>query len=104
MLAGCQGGTWTLHLDPRHDTLLVDAQKATIARMLGPFGADAVVVQVQVPTGETPAQRRVRLQAEAQQAAEAAVAEDPVVQSLIKEFGGRVQRVLPPNAHSGSGS
>ena len=104
VLAGCQGGTWTLHLDPRHDTLLVDAQKATIARMLGPFGADAVVVEVQAPTGETPAQRRVRLQAEAQQAAEAAVAEDPVVQSLIKEFGGRVQRVLPPNAHSGSGS
>jgi len=97
VLAQRQGGNWLLHLDPRHDTLLVDAQRLAIARALTPFGATEISVLVRAPAEETPAARKVRLQAEAQVTAETAVAEDPVVQSLLKEFGGRIQQVVPVN-------
>ena len=66
-----------------------------IARTLKPFGVTEISVVVQTSLEETPAVRKVRLQAEAQVNAEAAVADDPVVQSILKEFGGRVQRVVP---------
>jgi DNA polymerase III subunit gamma/tau len=95
VLAQRQGGNWLLHLDPRHDTLLVEAQRLAIARALKPFGAMEISVLVQSSLEETPAVRKARLQAEAQGNAEAAVAGDPVVQSILKEFGGRIQRVVP---------
>ncbi len=95
VLAHRQGGNWLLHLDPRHDTLLGEAQRLAIARTLKPFGVTEISVVVQTSLEETPAVRKVRLQAEAQVSAEAAVADDPVVQSILKEFGGRVQRVVP---------
>ena len=93
--ASMQGEIWELLLDPRHDTLLNDAQQQAMGRVLAPFGARAVRVRVEAYASESPAKRKERLAIEAQSRAEAAVAADPVVQSLLREFGGRVQRVVP---------
>lgn len=98
--ASMGGETWELLLDPRHDTLLNDAQQQAMGRVLAPFGAHTVRVRVQSFDAESPARRKERLAVEAQHRAEAAVAADPVVQSLLREFGGRVQRVVP-NTQSG---
>jgi DNA polymerase-3 subunit gamma/tau len=89
------GDGWELLLDPRHDTLLNESQEQAISRALAPFGATQVRVRVVASEMESPANRKTRLATEAQSRAEAAVAADPVVQSLLREFGGRVQRVVP---------
>jgi len=104
VLSSRVGEDWELLLDPRHDTLLVDAQRQAMLRALAPFGAKSIRIRIETYDEESPAARRERLGVEAQQAAEAAVAADPVVQSLIREFGGRVQRIVPHKLQSGSSS
>ncbi|MBM4204178.1 MAG: DNA polymerase III subunit gamma/tau [Gammaproteobacteria bacterium] len=97
------GDKWELLLDPRHDTLLNESQQLAIQRTLEPFGARTVRVRVTPSEAESPARRKIRLAAEAQSRAEAAVAADPVVQSLLQEFGGRVQRIVPNKKTGGTG-
>lgn len=99
--AARDGSTLELLLDPRHDTLLSDAQQQAMARALAPFGVSAVRIRVESFAAESPAQRKERLAIEAQAQAEAAVAADPVVQSLLREFGGQVQRVIPNSTSGG---
>ncbi|MCP5183648.1 MAG: DNA polymerase III subunit gamma/tau [Pseudomonadales bacterium] len=89
------GQVWELALDPRHDTLYNDSQRQAMVRALACFGVTDVRVRIEVARGETPAARKDRLRVEAQQAAEVAIADDPVVQTLLREFGGKVQRVTP---------
>ena len=96
------GDSWELLLDPRHDTLLNESQQLAIQRTLAPFGAKTVRVRVVASDLESPAMRKTRLAAEAQSRAEAAVAADPVVQSLLQEFGGRVQRIVPNQKAGGT--
>lgn len=85
-----------LRLDSAHDTLLSDGPVATIERALAERG-DPVRLEVEVGAirRETPAQRFQRLRAERQQAAERTLATDTTVQTLLNEFGGRLDGVSP---------
>ncbi|MEZ5560204.1 MAG: DNA polymerase III subunit gamma/tau [Pseudomonadales bacterium] len=97
VLLTVEGGSYRLLLDNAHDTLLSDAQVANIERALAARNGAPVRVQVQVgrPPRETPAQRAVRVRAERQRAAEQTLAADGTVQSLLSEFGGRIDGVRP---------
>ena len=59
----------------------------------------AKAVKVRIAAGavhaETPAQRWSRLQAERQQEAEQTLANDQTVQTLLNEFGGKLDGVTP---------
>lgn len=95
-----------LLLDPRHDTLLSDAQQATIQRTLAQTLHPQVKLTIEVAAfaAESPAQRQSREAQERQQAAEASIDADDTVQSLLSEFGGRVQTVTPEHPSKQGGS
>ena len=84
-----------LLLSSEHDTLLNDAQVQNLQRGLSEVAGKNVSVSVEVgePTAETPAQRKVRLRAERQAEAEAAMREDATVQSLLADFDGKLEEV-----------
>jgi DNA polymerase-3 subunit gamma/tau len=85
-----------LRLDSAHDTLLSDGPVATIERALAERGEPVrLEVEVGAIRRETPAQRFQRLRAERQQAAERTLATDTTVQTLLNEFGGRLDGVSP---------
>ena len=86
-----------MQLDPAHDTLLNDAQQAAIQRAVTQvLGAPCQLeVRVAPVANETPAARRDRLARERQQAAEQIMQSDPTVQALLKDFGGRLETVVP---------
>ncbi len=96
MLVSNSGGAYRLRLDNAHDTLLSDAPVAAIERALADRGLEVTLkVEVGAVSGETPAGRAERLRAERQQAAEASLAGDATVQSLLETFGGRIDGVRP---------
>ena len=85
----------TLLLNREHDTLLNDAQVKNLQRGLSDLLSSDLSVSVEVgePGAETPAQRKVRLRAERQAEAEAAMREDETVQSLLADFDGKLEEV-----------
>jgi len=84
-----------LVLSTEHDTLLNDAQVANLRRGLEECLGHSMQIEVRVGTlnSETPAQRRGRLLAERQAAAEQSMREDTTVQSLLAEFDGTLEEV-----------
>ncbi len=86
-----------LVLDPAHDTLLGDAQVQTIERALAEhFGQPMVLAIAPGEIGEeTPADRRARINAERQRAAEALLGADENVQSLVSAFDGQIDEIQP---------
>ena len=84
-----------LLLSREHDTLLNDAQVKNLQRGLSDLLSSDLSVRVEVgePGTETPAQRKVRLRAERQAEAEAAMREDETVQSLLADFDGKLEEV-----------
>ncbi len=89
--------TVRLLLDADHDTLLNEAQLKNLGRALEAVLGDRV--QLTIDTGplpsESPAGRRQREAAERQAAAEATIEADSTVQSLVNDFGGRVEQIRP---------
>ena len=85
----------TLLLSREHDTLLNDAQVKNLQRGLSDLLSSDLSVRVEVgePGTETPARRKVRLRAERQAEAEAAMREDETVQSLLADFDGKLEEV-----------
>ena len=90
-------GLYRLRLDQAHDTLLSDAQVAAICRALTAHAGREVKLEVEIGklSTETPAQRAERRRDELQRAAEETLATDDTVQTLIHEFGGRIDAVRP---------
>ena len=86
-----------LLLSREHDALLNDAQVKNLQRSLSDLLSSAVSVRVVAgePGTETPAQRKVRLQAERQAEAEAAMREDETVQSLLAGLRRQAGRSTP---------
>jgi DNA polymerase-3 subunit gamma/tau len=84
-----------LVLSAEHDTLLSEAQRANLARALEQSLGREVALEIRVGMTpfETPAQRRGRLQAERQAAAEIAMQEDENVRALLAEFDGQLEEV-----------
>ena len=85
----------TLLLSREHNTLLNDAQVKILQRGLSDLVSSELSVRVEVGERgiETPAQRKVRLRAERQAEAEAAMREDETVQSLLEDFDGKLEEV-----------
>ena len=92
-----RGETLELVLDNAHDTLLNDAQSAAIERALAQRLGKELRLQIApgVAQVETPAARFSRQQAERQQQAEKMLESDPVVKSLLSDFGGKLDGVAP---------
>ena len=82
-------------LSREHDMVLNDAQVKILQRGLSDLVSSELSVRVEVGERgiETPAQRKVRLRAERQAEAEAAMREDETVQSLLADFDGRLEEV-----------
>ena len=90
-------GRLDLVLDHAHDTLLNDAQSAAIQRALAERLEKDIHVQIEPGTvdAETPAQRWSREQGERQSQAEQLLETDHTVQTLLSDFGGRLDAVTP---------
>jgi DNA polymerase-3 subunit gamma/tau len=80
--------------------LLGEAQVQSIQRALSEHAGRPVklVIEPGEPDVETPAARRARITAERQRAAESLLESDETVQSLLAEFGGRLDEVQPLEA------
>ena len=86
-----------LVLSDQHDTLLNEAQRSALGRALAELLGEQVelVVSTAHIASETPNERKARLQQERQSDAEAALQQDSTVQSLLSEFGGKIEAVRP---------
>jgi len=95
-----------LILDPAHDTLLGEAQVRMIQRALDNHYGQPVPLLIEPgPIDvETPADRRARLTAERQKDAKQMLESDEQVQTLLTEFGGRLDEVQPVDADPAVGA
>ena len=86
-----------LVLSDKHDTLLTDAQRQGLSRALqDQLGQEIeLTVTISAVSSETPSQRKDRLTQERQADAEATLQQDTTVQSLLSEFGGKIESVRP---------
>ena len=86
-----------LVLSDQHDTLLNEAQRSALGRALAELLGEQVelVVSTAPIASETPNERKARLLQERQSDAEAALQQDSTVQSLLSEFGGKIEAVRP---------
>ncbi|MEC7611843.1 MAG: DNA polymerase III subunit gamma/tau [Pseudomonadota bacterium] len=86
-----------LVLSDNHDTLLTDAQRQGLGRALqDQLGQEIeLTVTIAAVSSETPSQRKDRLTQERQADAEATLERDTTVQSLLSEFGGKIESVRP---------
>ncbi|MEC7107511.1 MAG: DNA polymerase III subunit gamma/tau [Pseudomonadota bacterium] len=86
-----------LVLSDNHDTLLTDAQRQGLGRALqDQLGQEIeLTVTIAAVSSETPSQRKDRLTQERQADAEATLQRDTTVQSLLSEFGGKIESVRP---------
>ena len=90
-------GEWTILVETAHETLLNDKQRAEVERLAAGFEGREVRFEWRFgePEAETPAAREKRLGEELRAKAEAALDGEPVVQTLIREFGARVVSAEP---------
>jgi DNA polymerase-3 subunit gamma/tau len=97
VLKGLQLPSVELVLSDQHDTLLNEAQRLALGRALAELLDEQVelVVSTAPIASETPNGRKARLQQERQSDAEAALQQDSTVQSLLSEFGGKIEAVRP---------
>ena len=88
---------WELVLAEGHDLLLRDDSRASVRDLVSAYLGRKVRVDIVVgkPGEETPGERRLRLDAARQRAAEQAIASDETVQSLLRVFDGRVGSIQP---------
>ena len=78
-------------LDPDNSALYNDAQRQRLQQaMAQTLGSVVVHIDIRPPRGETPDQRRQRLQREAWDGAAQALRADPAVQMLLEQFGATV--------------
>lgn len=96
-LAAHANGRWQLVLAEEHEVLLREDSRASVQDLVSEYMGREVRVDIVIgkPEGETPGERRRRLDAARQRDAEQAVASDETVQSLLRVFDGRVGSVQP---------
>ena len=96
-LASHADDRWELVLAEEHDLLLRDDSRASVQDLVSEYMGREIRVNIVFgqPDRETPGERRRRLDAARQRAAEQAVESDETVQSLLRVFDGRVGSVQP---------
>ncbi|MEA1605658.1 DNA polymerase III subunit gamma/tau [Pseudomonas spirodelae] len=88
-LISVEGNNWLLHLDPAQSALFNSTQQRRLNDALNQFhGRElSVLIELQKPEQETPAQAAARKRANRQRDAEASIEKDPFVQQMIQQFG-----------------
>jgi len=88
-LISVEGNNWLLHLDPAQSALFNSTQQRRLNDALNQFhGRElSVLIELQKPEQETPAQAAARKRANRQRDAEASIEKDPLVQQMIQQFG-----------------
>ncbi|NOZ10058.1 MAG: DNA polymerase III subunit gamma/tau [Gammaproteobacteria bacterium] len=96
-----QDGHLVLALDAAHAHLLNKERQAGLHKALAAHYATDIKLDIRVaaPTEETPAQQRQRQKDDTQNAAEAAISNDPTIQAVVERFNARVEpnTVRPKN-------
>ena len=90
-------GVWRIALDPGHEAILNDKQRAEVANLASRYAGHAVRVAIEIDAlaQETPAARRTRMRARQEEAAREALLQDDNARALIDEFDGRIERITP---------
>ena len=88
---------WRLALDPGHEAILNDKQRAEVTTLASRYAGHAVRVAIEIRTlsEETPAARRTRIRARQEEAARETLMQDDAVRGLIEGFDGRIESVMP---------
>ena len=88
---------WRIALDPGHEAILNDKQRAEVANLASRYAGHTVRVAIEIAAlaEETPAARRARIRAEQEEAARETLLQDDAARALIEEFDGRIERVTP---------
>lgn len=86
------GDNWLLHLDPQHSALFNANQQKRINDSLNQTLGRSVQLQIEVhtPAAETPALALARRRARQQADAVLSIEQDPVIQTLMTDFGARI--------------
>ena len=92
MIKSVEGASWQMILDESRANLFNDRHVAMLATALSQWRKEPCEVSITPgPVGEeTPAMRRLRLEAERQAIAETEIKEDPQVMQLLQEFDAKV--------------
>lgn len=86
-----EGDVLTLALKPEHEILCSDALCRQLQDKLGgAIGRKLRVRVVHEAVAETPATRAAKVRSDAQAAAERALAEDPIIQDMRRQFGAEI--------------
>ena len=85
-------GTLKLHLDPAHQGMCTTRSEQNFQQALENYCGSKVklVISVERPQSETPAQRQQRAKADRQCQAEQSMADDPMVRSVEETFSGNL--------------
>ncbi|MDE0693738.1 MAG: DNA polymerase III subunit gamma/tau [Gammaproteobacteria bacterium] len=86
---------WRIALDPGHEAILNDKQRAEVANLASRYAGHSVRVAIEIGAlaEETPAARRTRIRAQQEEAARQALMQDDAARSLIEQFDGRIESV-----------
>ena len=87
-LVSVEGDSWLMHLDPAQSALFNTTQQRRLNEALDQYHGRPLklVIELQKPEQETPAQAAARYRAQRQQAAEQSIQSDPLVQQLMQQF------------------
>ncbi|MEC4875764.1 DNA polymerase III subunit gamma/tau [Pseudomonas sp. NC26] len=93
-LMAADGDDWLLHLDPGQGALFNATQQRRLNEALNQHLGRTLNLRIELilPEQETPAQAAARKRAERQQDAVASIAQDPLIQQMIKQFGATVRQ------------
>ena len=102
-LISVEGDRWLMHLDPAQSALFNATQQRRLNDALNQYHGRELqlVIELQPPQQETPAQAAARRRAERQRAAEQSIQSDPVVQQLMAQFAAVIREgTIEPVEHS----
>ncbi|MBE7926780.1 DNA polymerase III subunit gamma/tau [Pseudomonas saudiphocaensis] len=87
-LVSVEDDCWVMHLDPAQSALFNATQQRRLNEALDQYHGRPLklVIELQKPEQETPAQAAARYRAQRQQAAEQSIQSDPLVQQLMQQF------------------
>ncbi|MFV0455896.1 MAG: DNA polymerase III subunit gamma/tau [Pseudomonas sp.] len=87
-LISVEDDRWLMHLDPAQSALFNATQQRRLNDALNQYHGRTLqlVIELERPRQETPAQAAARWRAERQRAAEQSIQSDPVVQQLMEQF------------------
>lgn len=102
-LISVEDDRWLMHLDPAQSALFNATQQRRLNDALSQYHGRTLqlVIELERPRQETPAQAAARRRGERQRAAEQSIQSDPVVQQLMEQFAAVIREgTIEPVEHS----